>query len=63
MKTIKNRLIVILAIIGVCAVLYDAWHYYRQQVANEEARALFAAPASSGIPDVLHATPGSPPPQ
>jgi hypothetical protein len=60
-KKTKNPLILVFAIIGVCAVLYGVWHLYAQQVAQERARALFAAPASSGVPDIFHDAP--PPPQ
>jgi hypothetical protein len=63
MKEIKNPLILAFAIIGMCAVLYGAWHLYQQHLTEERARNFFAAPASSGIPDVLHASPSAPPPQ
>jgi len=61
-KDIKNPLIFAFAVIGVLAVLYGAWHLYQKQVAESQHREIFAAPASSGAPDFLHAPP-SPPPQ
>jgi hypothetical protein len=62
MKDLKTRMIVLLALVGVGAI-YVLWHAYQREAVRERARALFAAPASSGVPDVLHAPPGPPPPQ
>mgnify|MGYP007135454177 CR=1 FL=1 len=59
----KDRIVVLFAIVGLCAVVYGAWHMYERESTRERARALFAAPASSGVPDVIHASPGPPPPQ
>jgi hypothetical protein len=61
MKQNKNTLALAFAAIGVCAVVYGAWYFYRQSAANEQSRAAFTAPPPSGIPDILHATPGAPP--
>jgi len=63
MKGTKNRLLTLFAMIGVCAVIYGVWRVYERESAHERARAMFAAPASSGVPDVIHASPGPPPPQ
>ncbi len=57
MKLIKNPLVLAFAIIGVCAVLYGAWHLYEQHETREPSRAMFAAPAPSGIPDIFHDAP------
>ena len=57
MKEIKKPLILAFAIIGVCAVFYGAWHLYEQHEAREQSRAMFAAPAPSGIPDIFHDAP------
>jgi hypothetical protein len=63
MKDLKSRIIVLLALVGVGGIVYVLWHAYQREAVRERARALFAAPASSGVPDVLHAQPGPPPPQ
>jgi hypothetical protein len=63
MKDLKNQLTVLLAVIGACAMAYVLWHAYQRETARQRTRAVFAAPASSGVPDVLHAPPGPPPPQ
>ena len=57
----RNPLIIVLAVVGVCGIVYGLWHLYAQRGAQDQARALFSAPASSGVPDFLHATPGAPP--
>jgi hypothetical protein len=57
MKQNKNTLVLAFVAIGVCAVIYGGWYFYRQSVANEQS----PAPPPSGIPDILHATPGAPP--
>lgn len=57
MKLIKNPLVLAFAVIGVCAVLYGAWHLYEQHKPREQSRAMFAAPAPSGIPDIFHDAP------
>ena len=63
MKSTKKRLVVVLAIVGLCAVLYSGWRIYEGQVAENEKRNFFAAPASSasGAPDAFHNA--APPPQ
>ncbi len=63
MKLARNRIIFLLATIGVCALLYGGWRMYQEQVAQDQKRNFFAAPASSasGAPDAFHSAP--PPPQ
>jgi hypothetical protein len=61
MKTTRNPLFLAFAIIVICAILYGAWHIYQQHTAENEARTRFAAPVSSGIPDLLHASPAASP--
>ena len=63
MKSTKKRLVLVLAIVGLCAVLYGGWRIYEDQVAENEKRNFFAAPASSasGAPDAFHNA--APPPQ
>lgn len=61
MRQSKNTLLLVFAIIGVCAVLYGGWFLYRRTIADEQSRAAFTAPVPSGIPDIIHATPGAPP--
>ncbi len=59
----KTRLIVVFALIGVCAVLYGGWRIYQEKAAEAQRRAFFGAPASSasGAPDAFHNA--APPPQ
>ncbi len=63
MKSTKKRLVLVMAIVGLCAVLYGGWRTYEGQVAENEKRSFFAAPASSasGAPDAFHNA--APPPQ
>jgi hypothetical protein len=61
MKTTKKPLILFFAIIGVCAVLYGAWQFFERHVAENQARSRFTAPVSSGVPDLLHASPAASP--
>ena len=44
MNKISNRLILLFAAIGLCAMIYSAWHYYQQQRAADAARAILSAP-------------------
>jgi hypothetical protein len=57
----QNPLILALAIIGVIAILYGAWTLYQQRAAEEYQHRFFSAPASSGLPNPLEATPNPPP--
>ena len=41
MKQIKNPVILIFAIIGVCAVLFGVWHLYQERVAEDQAKTHF----------------------
>ncbi len=63
MKSTKKRLVLVLSIVGLCAVLYGGWCVYEGQVAENEKHNFFAAPASSasGAPDAFHNA--APPPQ
>jgi hypothetical protein len=61
MKKTKSQLLLALAIIGICAILYGAWHLFQQHTADSEAGGRFAAPVSSGVPDLLHASPAASP--
>ncbi len=63
MKSTKKRLVLVMAIVGLCAVLYGGWRIFEGQVAENEKRNFFAAPASSasGAPDAFHNA--APPPQ
>lgn len=60
MKRNKNPILVVFAIIGACAVLYGAWQLYARHETEEHSRAMFAAPAPSGLPDIFH---NAPPPK
>jgi hypothetical protein len=65
MRNIKrqNPLVLAFAIIGVCALIYVGWAVYQRQVAEDQRREFFSATPAPGMPDILHATPGPPPPQ
>ena len=41
MKDIKNPLIIVFAIVGVCAVIYGGWHMYQQHVADDTIEGCF----------------------
>jgi lipopolysaccharide export system protein LptC len=41
-----NRIILLFAAIGFCALIYSAWHYYQEQQAAEAAREYFNQPYS-----------------
>jgi hypothetical protein len=60
-KRSKSPITFALAVIVLCAVLYGLWHLYQQHNAESDARARFAAPVSSGVPDLLHAPPADSP--
>ncbi len=63
MNPTRNRIILFLATIGVCALLYGGWRMYQEQAAQDQKRNFFAAPASSasGAPDAFHSAPAPPP--
>ena len=44
MKQIENPVILVFAIIGVCAVFFGSWHLYQQRVATEKAKTFFSTP-------------------
>jgi hypothetical protein len=58
-----RRMMMVFALVGVCAVLYGLWHLYQGRVTEEEHHKAFTAPPPSGLPNFLNATPGAPPPQ
>jgi hypothetical protein len=59
----QNPLVLVFAIIGVFALIYACWILYQHQVAEDQRREFFSATPGPGMPDILHATPGPPPPQ
>jgi hypothetical protein len=59
MKNMTNRLIIFFAAVGLCAMIYAAWHYYQQQRAADAARAILSAP----YPGDTFQNPGPPPRQ
>jgi hypothetical protein len=63
MKSSRKRLVLVLAVVGLCAVVYGGWRIYEGRVDENEKRNFFAAPASSasGAPDAFHNA--APPPQ
>ncbi len=44
MNKVSNRPILFFAAIGLCAVIYSAWQHYRQQQAENAARAILSSP-------------------
>jgi hypothetical protein len=62
MKNITMPLVLLVALVGLCAVLYHAWHVYEQKASESQTHGIVAAPPSSGIPDILHKD-APPPPQ
>ena len=62
-KKPQNPLIIVFAMIGICALIYVGWTFYQRQIAEEQRRTFFSATPAPGMPDILHATPGPPPPQ
>ncbi|HVA41588.1 MAG TPA: hypothetical protein VNF49_13035 [Candidatus Binataceae bacterium] len=58
----QSPLILALAIIGVCAILYFLWQGYQQHVANQQARSFFGAPPSGAVGE-LNKPSKKPPPQ
>ncbi len=59
MTKLTNRLILVFAVIGLCALLYSAWHYYEEQRSADAARAIKSAP----YPGDTFQNPGPPPRQ
>jgi hypothetical protein len=57
MKEGNRPVTLALAVIGACAVLYGAWYLYEQHEVQVQSRAMLAAPAPSGIPDIFHDAP------
>ncbi len=60
MKHGKNMMLIVFALIGICAVFYAAWQAYLSRKAEHNARQMFSAPAPSGLPDIFH---NAPPPK
>ena len=61
MNKLTNKLILFFAAVGLCAVIYSAWHYYQQQRAAEAAREYFNQPYTGDTFDPKNHHP--PPPQ
>ena len=61
MKRASNPLIIALAIVGACSLLFAAWHLYQHKIAEDQARTFFSSPPPKGLPDLSHDAP--PPPQ
>ncbi len=64
MKALKEKtpIILALAIIGICAVLYGGWTIYQQHVAQEQEQAIRYGPPPPGIGG-LNEPSKQPPPQ
>jgi hypothetical protein len=56
----ENPIVLALAIIGVCAVLYGGWVIYQRHVGEQETQTFFGS--ASQIPGVAHALKSSPKP-
>jgi hypothetical protein len=57
MRDTKNALLILFAVIGLCAIFYAAWQAYQSREAEHDARRMFSAPAPSGLPDIFHTSP------
>ena len=65
MKRLKeqNPIVLALAIIGVCALIYGGWTIYQQHQAAEQTQGFFGGPPQiPGVAQALKAKP-QPPPQ
>jgi uncharacterized membrane protein YidH (DUF202 family) len=64
MTTLKkqNPIVLALAIIGICAVLYGAWTFYQQHEAEEKEQAIIVGTPSPGFSG-LNQPSTQPPPQ
>jgi CHASE3 domain sensor protein len=51
MNKITSRIILLFAAIGLCAVIYGAWHYYQERHAADAAQAIRSAPIPNDIFD------------
>ena len=63
MKSAKNRMLVVLVIVGTCTILYSSWDIYQRQIVRQRHHETFSQPVPAGLPNFLDATPGAPPPQ
>jgi uncharacterized membrane protein YozB (DUF420 family) len=52
-----RALVIAFALIGVLAVLYSGWRFIETHETEEHSRAMLAAPAPSGLPDIFHDAP------
>jgi hypothetical protein len=59
MTKLTNRLILVFAVIGLCAMIYSAWHYYEQQRTLDAVQVIKSAP----YPGDTFQNPGPPPRQ
>ncbi len=57
----KNPLISVLALVGLCTLVWGAWHLYQNKVAEDERKAFFSSTPPKGLPDLSRDAP--PPPQ
>ncbi len=65
MKSLKeqNPIVLALAIVGVCALLYAGWVTYQRHIAQQQTQTFFGAQSQiPGVAKALKATP-QPPPQ
>ena len=62
MKPARSPSIIVLAIIGVCFLLFGAWHLYQRKVAEDQTRTFFSSPPPKGLPDLSHEAPSPPQP-
>jgi hypothetical protein len=64
MKNLKeqNAIVLALALVGLCALLYGGWTIYRQHVAAQQAHEFFGTPPTGPIGD-LYKPSKQPPPQ
>jgi hypothetical protein len=58
----QNPIVLALALIGVCALLYGGWTFYHQHIIDEEQRAIISAPPSAPLSGLFKPS-QKPPPQ
>ncbi len=58
----QNPIVLALAMIGVCALLYGGWTIYHKHVIEEEQQQIISAPPSAGVSGLFKPS-TKPPPQ
>ncbi len=64
MRSLKeqNPILIVLAVIGICAILYGGWTFYHQRLAQQQENAIRYGPPPAGVSG-LNKPSSQPPPQ